>query len=282
MPARQIKRIIPGRPASDGAGVRLTRALGWSADSRHDPFLMLDEFGSDQAEDYLAGFPSHPHRGFETVTYMLEGEMLHEDHLGSRSRLGPGWVQWMTAGRGIIHSEMPQQKEGRMRGFQLWINLPAKDKMGDPRYQEFAPGEIPQLALPAGGCVKVVAGTIRQHGQTARGAVQGIATEPVYLDVQLAAGQALEQPLDPGHNALLYVFEGELVVDGQRLAAQSAGILGDGEDVRVTAGAAGARFLLLAARPLREPVAQYGPFVMNTLDELKQAIRDYESGTLTS
>jgi redox-sensitive bicupin YhaK (pirin superfamily) len=275
-------RVIRGKPASDGAGVKLTRVLGWSADSRHDPFLMLDEFGSDQAQDYIAGFPSHPHRGFETVTYMLEGEMLHEDHLGNQGRLGPGSVQWMTAGRGIIHSEMPQQEEGRMRGFQLWINLPAREKMCAPAYRDIQPDDIPRVALAGGGLVKVIAGTY-QHGEHAvEGPVRGISTVPLYLDIALPPGASLTCPISKGHNAFVYTYEGSLEVAGQLLERQSAGLLGPGEKLEVSAGDRGASFLVLAARPLNEPVAQYGPFVMNTSEELKQAIHDYQSGTLTS
>lgn len=282
MTSRQVMRVIKGRPASDGAGVKLTRVLGWSADSRHDPFLMLDEFGSDEAQDYIAGFPSHPHRGFETVTYMLEGEMLHEDHLGNQGRLGPGSVQWMTAGRGIIHSEMPQQEEGRMHGFQLWINLPASEKLCAPAYQDIQAADIPRVELAHGGFVKVIAGSY-PHGETAvQGPVRGISTAPVYLDIQLPSGASLSYPVSLAHNAFVYPFEGSLQIQGRLLESHSAALLGQGESIDVTAGNDGARFLLLAARPLNEPVAQYGPFVMNTNEELKQAIRDYQSGALTS
>lgn len=282
MTRRTLKQIVPGRASSDGAGVRLIRSLGSTDNSRHDPFLMLDEFGSDQASDYLAGFPSHPHRGFETVTYMLDGEMLHEDHLGNRGRLGPGGVQWMTAGRGIIHSEMPQQEEGRMRGFQLWINLPASKKMCEPTYREFAADEIPRIQLKGNGYIKVIAGTVTQSGQTLDGPVRGVATDPVYLDIALDPGQQLALPLPGAHSALIYVYQGNVMVQGQILASQHAGLLSDGDEVVLQTGVAQAtRLLLMAARPIGEPIVQHGPFVMNTYDEIRQAIRDFESGRLT-
>lgn len=282
MTPRSLKQIIPGRISSDGAGVRLIRSLGSTDNSRQDPFLMLDEFGSDQASDYLAGFPSHPHRGFETVTYMLDGEMLHEDHLGNRGRLGPGGVQWMTAGRGIIHSEMPQQEEGRMRGFQLWINLPASKKMCAPTYREFGAGEIPRIELEGKGFIKVIAGKVTQSGQTLEGPVRGVATDPVYLDIALDPGRQLALPLPSAHSALIYVYQGIVMVEGQSLPSQHAGLLSGGEEVVLETGhAQSARLLLMAARPIGEPIVQHGPFVMNTHDEIRQAIRDFESGRLT-
>jgi len=282
MTQRSLKKIIPGRASSDGAGVRLTRSLGSTDNSRQDPFLMLDEFGSDQAQDYIAGFPSHPHRGFETVTYMLDGEMLHEDHMGNRGRLGPGGVQWMTAGRGIIHSEMPQQEEGLMRGFQLWINLPASKKMCEPTYREFAAGEIPRVGLTGNGWIKVIAGKVIHSGQITEGPVRGVATDPVYLDIALEQGQQLALPLPTGHNALIYVYEGSVSVQGQSLPSQHAGLLTDGDQVTLETGAdRSTRLLLMAARPIGEPIVQHGPFVMNTYDEIRQAIRDFQSGRLT-
>jgi redox-sensitive bicupin YhaK (pirin superfamily) len=282
MTERRIKQVIPGRASSDGAGVRLTRSLGSTNSSRHDPFLMLDEFGSDKAQDYIAGFPSHPHRGFETVTYMLDGQMLHEDHMGNKGRLGPGSVQWMTAGRGIIHSEMPQQEEGRMRGFQLWINLPARDKMCAPAYREYSADQIPTLPLSGDGFIKIIAGRVSHGGRTGQGPVQGVATDPVYLDIALDEGQQLAIPLPLGHNALLYVYEGAVSVAGQILPARRAGLLTDGDSLTLdTDPGQNTRLLLIAARPIGEPVAQYGPFVMNTLEEIRQAIRDFESGRLT-
>jgi redox-sensitive bicupin YhaK (pirin superfamily) len=285
MSVRTLQQVIPAMPTSDGAGVKLRRSLGQSQAARLDPFLMLDEFSSENAEDYLAGFPNHPHRGFETVTYMLDGHMLHEDHLGNRGDLRSGDVQWMTAGRGIIHSEMPQQEQGRMRGFQLWINLPASEKMKPPGYRDIPTAEIPLAALAGGGSVKVIAGTLHSAGRATPGPMQGLTTQPLYFDVELPARAGFSHALDPGHNAFLYVYEGGVEVGtagaARELGTHSAGVLSAGDRVEVTAGTDGARFILLAARPLREPVVQYGPFVMNTREEIEQAIRDYQSGALT-
>jgi hypothetical protein len=242
---------------------------------------MLDEFSSFDANDYIAGFPAHPHRGFETVTYLLDGHMLHEDHLGNRGDLKSGAVQWMSAGRGIIHSEMPQQEHGCMRGFQLWINLPAREKMKPAGYRDLQPDEIPAVALAGGGRTKVIAGTLVHDSRSTPGPIQGIATEPLYLDVELPAGATFTHPVAAGHNAFVYPFEGSVSIGGRELRTQGAGVLGAGDQVEVLAGSEGARFLLLAGRPLGEPVVQYGPFVMNTRDEIEQAIRDYQSGELT-
>ncbi len=277
MTARTLQQIIESVPASDGAGVRLRRSLGRAQQLRVDPFLMLDEFSSENADDYIAGFPSHPHRGFETVTYLLDGHMLHEDHLGHRGDLKSGAVQWMTAGRGIIHSEMPQQEKGRMRGFQLWLNLPAKEKMKPAGYRDIQPDEIPVVQLPAGGRVKVIAGAF---GSTP-GPIRGLTTDPTYLDVTLGAGGSFSHAIDPSYSAFVYPFEGSVSIAGRELQTQHAGVLGNGERIELGAGAQGARFLLLAGRPLREPIVQYGPFVMNTRAEIEQALRDYQSGALT-
>lgn len=285
MSTRELQRIIASAATSDGAGVKLRRSLGQSPHTRLDPFLMLDEFSSFDANDYIAGFPSHPHRGFETVTYLLDGHMLHEDHLGNRGDLKSGAVQWMSAGRGIIHSEMPQQEQGRMRGFQLWINLPAREKMKPAGYRDIDPAEIPAVELKGGGRAKVIAGTLQADGQSVAGPIQGLATEPLYLDVELPAGAAFTQPVARAHNAFVYVFEGSAIVGAaataRTLATHSAGVLAPGELAEVAAGADGTRFLLLAGRPLGEPVVQYGPFVMNTREEIEQAVRDYNSGELT-
>ena len=282
---RELQRIIESAAASDGAGVKLRRSLGQSPHTRLDPFLMLDEFSSFDPNDYLAGFPAHPHRGFETVTYLIDGHMLHEDHMGNRGDLKSGAVQWMSAGRGIIHSEMPQQEHGRMRGFQLWINLPAREKMKPAGYRDIDPAEIPVVALSGGGRAKVIAGTLEADGNSVAGPIQGLATDPLYLDVELPAGGAFTQPVAGDHNAFVYVFEGSVKVGAAAaarvLATHSAGVLAAGDWVEVSAGAEGARFLLLAGRPLGEPVAQHGPFVMNTREEIEQAIRDYQSGELT-
>ena len=281
MTARTLMQVIESIPASDGAGVKLRRSLGARQNLRVDPFLMLDEFSSENPDDYVAGFPAHPHRGFETVTYLIDGHMLHEDHLGNRGDLRSGGVQWMTAGRGIVHSEMPQQERGRMRGFQLWINLPAREKMKPAGYRDLQPEEIPVVALAGGGRAKVIAGTLEDGGRPTPGPIQGLATEALYLDVELPAGAAFSHPIARGHNAFVYPFEGAVTIGGRRLGTHSAGVLGAGERIEAAAGAEGARFLLLAGRPLGEPVVQYGPFVMNTREEIEQAIRDYQSGELT-
>ncbi|HEX9184465.1 MAG TPA: pirin family protein [Burkholderiales bacterium] len=275
MNIRTLQRVIPSIPASDGAGVKLRRSLGASQLARHDPFLMLDEFYSDDPDDYLAGFPSHPHRGFETVTYMLDGHMQHKDSGGNTGDLGPGDVQWMTAARGLVHSEMPQQTEGRMRGFQLWLNLPAKEKMKAPAYRDIAAKDIPVVRV-SGGQVKVIAG---RYGETL-GAVHGGTTDPHYWDVHLEPGAAFVASLPAGYGAFLYAYEGEAAVgeEAKPLPHRAAGLLSDGDAVKIQAGAQGARVLVLAGKPIREPVVQYGPFVMNTREEIGQAIADYQAG----
>ncbi|MDH4188617.1 MAG: pirin family protein [Betaproteobacteria bacterium] len=282
MAGRTLRQVIPSVATSDGAGVSLRRSIGASQQLRHDPFLMLDEFYSDDPQDYIAGFPSHPHRGFETVTYMLDGRMRHEDSVGNRGDLGPGDVQWMSAARGIIHSEMPQQAEGRMRGFQLWINLPAKEKMKPAGYRDIPAREIPGAILDHGGEARVIAGTLVQETGRTDGPIQGLSTAPLYLDVHLPAGGAFAAPITAGHNAFLYLYEGDAGVGEERLSLtrRTAGLLSDGDSLRVQAGESGARFLLLAGKPLREPVVQYGPFVMNTRAEIEQAVADYQSGRL--
>ncbi|HEX5613297.1 MAG TPA: pirin family protein [Burkholderiales bacterium] len=277
MTTRKLQQVIESVPASDGAGVRLRRSLGRAQHLRVDPFLMLDEFSSENADDYIAGFPAHPHRGFETVTYLLDGHMLHEDHLGHRGDLKSGAVQWMTAGRGIIHSEMPQQEKGRMRGFQLWLNLPAKEKMKPAGYRDLQPEEIPVVQLPGGGRVKVIAGTF---GTTA-GPIRGLTTDPTYLDVELRPNESFSHAVNSSHSAFVYPFEGGLSISGRELTTQNAGVLAGGDRIELEALAQGARFLLLAGRPLGEPIVQYGPFVMNTREEIEQAVRDYQSGELT-
>ena len=271
-----LRRVVwagRGMPASDGAGVRLTRVIGQPTLPDLDPFLMLDEFGSDDPEAYIAGFPDHPHRGFETVTYMLAGRMRHRDNKGNDGLLTAGSVQWMTAGRGIVHSEMPEQEQGLMQGFQLWLNLPARDKMGPPRYQDIAPEQIPTVSPAPGVTAKVIAG--RFAGVS--GPVEAGATEPVYVDLRLEAGAAVEVPLPPDHNAFVYVYEGAAGVAGQALEQGMVAVLGRGGAVRIDADH-GARLIVAAGKPLHEPVARYGPFVMNTNDELRQAFADYQAG----
>jgi redox-sensitive bicupin YhaK (pirin superfamily) len=290
MNTRTLVQIVPSIPTSDGAGVKLRRSLGGQRGLHVDPFLMLDEFYSDDPSDYLAGFPAHPHRGFETVTYMLDGHMRHEDHLGNRGDLGPGDVQWMTAARGIIHSEMPQQREGRMRGFQLWLNLPSSEKMKPASYRDIPNAEIPRVVLAGGGEVKVIAGTLELNGGVTRGPINGggdkLSTDPLYLDVHLPGAAELKIAVAQGHNAFLYAYEGRAeigpVEGAKALPHRSAGVLSDGDAVRVQAGADGVRLLLLAAKPLREPVVQYGPFVMNTREEIEQALVDYRDGRLAA
>jgi redox-sensitive bicupin YhaK (pirin superfamily) len=285
MSTRTLQRVIESIPTSDGAGVKLRRSIGQSAWARVDPFLMLDHFSTENADDYIAGFPAHPHRGFETVTYMLDGHMRHEDHLGHTGDLKGGGVQWMTAGRGIIHSEMPQQEAGRMRGFQLWINLPAAEKMKPAGYRDIQAEEIPVVALLGGGRVKVIAGTLSIDGKATPGPIQGVTTDPLYLDVELPAGAKFTHPLKPGYHAFVYPFEGRVDVgpEGAKrtLKTHSAGVLSDGDVVELTGGVEGGRVILLAGRPLLEPIVQYGPFVMNTREEIEQAMRDYQNGELT-
>jgi hypothetical protein len=281
MSVRTLQRVVPSVLSSDGAGVKLRRSLGASQALRHDPFLMLDEFGTDNPDDYIGGFPPHPHRGFETVTYMLDGHMQHKDHMGNTGDLGPGGVQWMTAGRGVIHSEMPQQAEGRMRGFQLWINLPAKEKMKPAAYRDIPAAEIPTAALENGGEAKVIAGILEQGAARTAGPIQGLSTEPLYFDLRLPPLGDFEAPVPLGHNAFLYVYEGQAAIGDQPLPNRAAGLLTDGDRVQVRAGESGARLLLLAGKPLNEPVVQYGPFVMNTREEIERAVRDYQRGELT-
>ncbi|MGC8522099.1 MAG: pirin family protein [Steroidobacteraceae bacterium] len=275
---RAVARLVRGMPTSDGAGVKLTRVIGQPQLPDLDPFLMLDEFGTDNPGDYIAGFPDHPHRGFETVTYMLDGRMRHRDNHGHEGVLVPGSVQWMTAGRGIVHSEMPEQQQGRMRGFQLWINLPAREKMTAPRYQEFGPEKIPQLQA-GGASVKVIAGAL--GGIT--GPIAQPATDPTYLDIELPEGVVFTHPLPTGHAAFVYVYEGSARIGAGEAAstakAHDLAVLTDGGAVTLEGRAAGAtRVILVAGRPLREPVAKYGPFVMNTREELMQAFQDFQSG----
>jgi redox-sensitive bicupin YhaK (pirin superfamily) len=275
---RSVERLVAGQSTSDGAGVRLVRVLTQDLQRRLDPFLMLDAFGSDKPGDYVGGFPDHPHRGFETVTYMLEGRMRHRDSVGNVGLLQGGGAQWMTAGRGVIHSEMPEQEEGRMEGFQLWLNLPAADKMCAPWYRDIAAAEIPE-ARAEGVIVRVIAG----EALGVRGAMQREATAPTYLDIHLEPGAAFAHTLAPAHNAFVYVYRGALVVAGTEVPRQRLGILANapGSDgVAMTAGPDGARAILVAGRPLNEPIAQYGPFVMNTNEEIFKAVDDFRRGVL--
>ncbi|MDL9999221.1 pirin family protein [Variovorax sp. J22P240] len=279
---RGIDQIVAGVSTSDGDGVKLTRVLHQTLQQRLDPYLMLDAFGSDNPGDYIGGFPSHPHRGFETVTYMISGRMRHRDSEGHEGLLSNGGVQWMTAGRGLIHSELPEQEEGLMEGFQLWLNLPARDKLRDPWYRDIQSEEIPEFTTPAGVQVRLIAG--ESHG--IKGAMQREHTEPLYLDITMPPGAEFSQPLPDTHNALLYVFRESLYVGSSEIPTKRMAILGNeaGRDGVVLHAPASnhspARALLIAGKPLREPIAQYGPFVMNTREQVMQAMQDFQSGKL--
>jgi redox-sensitive bicupin YhaK (pirin superfamily) len=275
MMTRPVQQVVTPEAASDGAGVRLRRSIATRRLDHVDPFFLFDHFGSDEPAEYSAGFPLHPHRGIETITYVLDGSVAHRDSLGNAGVIGPGDVQWMTAGSGILHEEMPRPGPRRLEGFQVWVNLPARLKMTRPRYQDVPAARIPELARPDGTRIRVIAGRV---GQT-RGAVTEIHADPTYLDVTLAAGATLEQPVPAGHTALLYVFQGAATVGETTVAATHLALLGDGDLVHARADAAAARFLLLAAAPLREPAVRFGPFVMNTREEIEQALAELRAGT---
>jgi redox-sensitive bicupin YhaK (pirin superfamily) len=277
---RAVSRVVRGRATSDGAGVELTRVIGTGELPMLDPFLMLDVFRSNDPDDYIAGFPPHPHRGFETVTYLLDGRMRHRDSTGREGIIEPGGIQWMTAGRGIVHSEMPEQENGLLAGFQLWVNLPASHKMDPPAYQEHAAAAIPVERSDDGAEVRVIV------GRTSRGTAGPVSqplTDPLYLDVSLPPGVAWSEPVAAGHNAFVFVFEGEALLPGAageeaRVPSDHLAVLAGGERAAARAGAQGARFLLVSGRPLNEPVARGGPFVMNTQAEVRQAFEDYSAG----
>ena len=275
---RPVEQLVVGKATSDGAGVKLTRVLAQSLQHRLDPFLMLDAFGSHNPEDYIAGFPDHPHRGFETITYMIAGRMRHRDSAGHEGLLENGGVQWMTAGRGVIHSEIPQQEAGVMEGFQLWLNLPARDKLITPWYRDFAATELPRFVTDAGVTVTVIAGA--SHGVT--GAVTRVATAPLYLDLHLPAGARFTQPLPAEHNAFVYVYRGVVGIAGSQVPVQHLAVLANDAqaDGVVIEAASDAKALLIAGRPLNEPITQYGPFVMNTEQEIYQALNDFRDGRL--
>jgi redox-sensitive bicupin YhaK (pirin superfamily) len=276
---RRVERVVTGQATSDGAGVKLTRVLTQPLQHRLDPFLMLDAFRTENPGDYIGGFPDHPHRGFETVTYMIAGRMRHRDSTGGEGLLENGSVQWMTAGRGLIHSEMPEQEDGLMEGFQLWLNLPAKDKLCPPGYRDIPPGAIPEATTADGLMVRVIAG----EALGVAGAVQRPHTEPLLLDIHLPAGATFEQPLAASHNAFIYVYRGEVTVGEKAVASQRMAILANdaaADGVVLQAGDAPARVLLIAGKPLDEPIAQYGPFVMNTQEEIYQALADYRDGRI--
>jgi redox-sensitive bicupin YhaK (pirin superfamily) len=275
---REVERLVAGTPTSDGDGVKLTRVLTQPLQRRLDPYLMLDAFGSDRREDYIGGFPNHPHRGFETVTYMVAGRMRHRDSAGHEGLLQTGGAQWMTAGRGLIHSELPEQEEGVMEGFQLWLNLPARDKMCAPWYRDIQSEEIPEFATREGVVARVLAGI--SHGVT--GAVQREATQPLYLDLHLDAGARFSQVLPSEHNAFVYAYRGELRIGDTAVPAGRMAILCNAGDGVALAAQEPSRALLIAGRPLNEPIVQYGPFVMNRQEEVVQAVQDYQAGRLVS
>ncbi|MDE1942050.1 MAG: pirin family protein [Betaproteobacteria bacterium] len=274
--SRSVEQLVTGQATSDGAGVKLTRVLTQSLQRRLDPFLMLDAFGTDNPEDYIAGFPDHPHRGFETITYMIAGRMRHRDSAGHEGLLENGGVQWMTAGRGVIHSELPEQQEGRMEGFQLWLNLASRDKLQAAWYRDFQSADIPQFTTAEGVMVRVIAG--QSHGVA--GAMQRDTTQPLYLDLHFAAGSRFEQALPASHNAFVYVYRGSLAVGGSEVPRQHMAILDNSPDTDgvLLEAAVSARALLIAGQPLGEPIVQYGPFVMNTQAEIHQAIHDFRAG----
>jgi redox-sensitive bicupin YhaK (pirin superfamily) len=278
--ARTVERLVTGQDTSDGAGVRLTRVLTHDLQRRLDPFLMLDAFGSEHPDDYIGGFPDHPHRGFETVTYMIAGRMRHRDSAGNEGLLQTGGVQWMSAGRGIVHSELPEQDSGLMEGFQLWLNLPARDKMGAPWYRDIQDDSIPEFTTAEGVRVRVIAGA--SHGVT--GAMQRDATQPLYLDLHFDAAGSFAQALPAAHNAFVYVYRGELAIGAERVPLKRMAILANGgeADGVVLQAQAGTRAILIAGQPLGEPIAQYGPFVMNTQQEIFQTIDDFRQGRFTA
>jgi redox-sensitive bicupin YhaK (pirin superfamily) len=273
---RELLAVTPGIPATDGDGVRMTRIIGTPQLNTLDPFLLLDAFESDRPDDYIGGFPDHPHRGFETVTYLLAGRMRHRDSAGNEGVIEPGGVQWMTAGRGIVHSEMPEQENGLLMGFQLWVNLPAAAKMTEPAYQEFPPADTPLELRRDGTRIRVISGTT---GEGTVGPVRNGHVHPTYLDVTLPAGVLFEQALHRTDNGFVFVIDGELLFGNERrpLTRRLLGILGAGDCVKLRAGENGARFLLVAGRPLNEPIARGGPFVMNTREEVQQAFDDYRN-----
>jgi len=271
---RQVERLVKGRATSDGAGVKLTRVLTHDLQHRLDPFLMLDSFKNENPEDYMGGFPDHPHRGFETVTYMLAGRMRHHDSAGNSGLLGPGGAQWMTAGSGLIHSELPEQVEGLMEGFQLWLNLPSHQKMSSPHYKDIPSEAIPDFVQTDGTKVRVIAGA--SNGVT--GAITRPDTEPLYLDVHLPAGGSFTQTVPSTHNAFLYVYRGNANVTESVVPERTMAILTNDSDSVTISASEPARFILVAGKPLREPIAQYGPFVMNTQDQIEQTLRDYRDG----
>jgi redox-sensitive bicupin YhaK (pirin superfamily) len=272
---RTVVRTVTATPTSDGGGVNLKRSIGAPFLDHLDPFLLLDNIESDEASDYIAGFPEHPHRGFETVTYMVQGRMRHRDSTGGEGLLESGGAQWMTAGRGVVHSEMPEQQEGRLHGFQLWVNLPAERKMTPARYQDIPPAAIPEVDVDGKGTIRVVAGSFGGH----EGPINGIESDPLFLDVALVEGGEASIAVPEGHTAFVYVFAGELEIAERTVPIDTLAVLSDGDTMNVSGTG---RALVVAGRPINEPIARYGPFVMNTEDELRQAVRDYQTGSFLS
>ena len=275
---RSLQRVINAMPTSDGDGVKIRRIGGRSVMREIDPFLMLDEIKSEDGADYIGGFPPHPHRGFETITYMLDGAMRHKDHLGNEGVIASGDVQWMTAGSGVIHSEMPEQTDGRLHGFQLWLNLPANEKMQPAAYQEFASAQIPVVDLGNGSSIKVIAGSVPHNGTHVTGPIAQSATQATYLDIDLSPGASVELPVERNKMLAMLVFSGAT----SELSAGQMGLYQQGDTLAITASEQGVRALLLTGAPIREPISQHGPFVMNTAEEIDQAIRDYTQGKLVA
>lgn len=273
--AKELQHLIPSHASQDGDGVKIQRVAGPMLNQWMDPYLMLDELRSDDAADYIGGFPPHPHRGFETITYMIDGKMRHRDHMGNEGLIVSGGVQWMTAGKGVIHSEMPEQEEGLLHGFQLWLNLPAAEKMKPSAYRDIQSEEIPELSNQSGTALRVIAGTIELEGKSAEGPMAGLTTEPVILDLQLTQSSSISLDLPENHNTLVYVFEG----DFDQVPHRQMGVFGAGEKLNLSS-TEGGRALILAGSALKEPVVQHGPFVMNSVEEIHQAINDYQSGVL--
>ena len=271
---RHIERLVKGVQTADGAGVKLTRVLTQDLQRRLDPFLMLDAFRNDNPDDYIGGFPDHPHRGFETVTYMIAGRMRHRDSAGNEGLLGPGGVQWMTAGSGLIHSELPEQEEGLMEGFQLWLNLPAKHKMIKPSYRDIPSEVIPHFTSATGVQVRVIAG----ESHATQGAVTRPDTQPLFLDIHLPAQTEFTQPVTPGHHAFVYTYRGSATIGNQAVPDRHMGVLSDGGDQLTVSATEPTRLLLIAGKPLNEPIAQYGPFVMNTNEQIQQTLQDFRAG----
>ena len=276
--SRRVERLIRGVATSDGAGVKLTRVLTQDLQRRLDPFLMLDAFRNENPDDYIGGFPDHPHRGFETVTYMIAGRMRHRDSAGNQGLLGPGGVQWMTAGSGLIHSELPEQDQGLMEGFQLWLNLPAARKMTAPSYRDIPSASIPEIESDDGVRVRIIAGESAQ----VTGSVQRPDTEPLFLDIHMPAGSQFRQPLLPSHNAFVYAYRGDVSIEATGVPDRHMAILSNTGDGVIVQALQDSRVLLIAGRPLAEPIVQHGPFVMNTPEQIHQAVRDYQAGKFSA